>query len=158
MDPIGLAIDSEGNLLVADAWSHVIRKIDHEGRLSIVAGLPGVGGSVDGPVGSARFNAPEGVAVDPDGTVYVADTANHTIRKIMNGVVTTAAGRAGLAGAVDGSGLVVRLNHPSGIYCDAHGRLWIADSGNHAIRLMTDDFVETVAGLPGTVGSSDGTN
>jgi sugar lactone lactonase YvrE len=158
MDPIGLAIDSEGNLLVADAWSHVVRKIDHEGRLSIVAGLPGVSGSADGPVGSARFNAPEGVAVDSEGAVYIADTANHTIRKILNGVVTTAAGRAGLAGAVDGSGLVVRLNHPSGIRCDAHGRLWIADSGNHAIRLMTDGFVETVAGLPGTVGSSDGTN
>ena len=158
MDPIGLAIDAEGNVLVADAWSHVIRKIDRAGRLSVVAGLPGVSGSVDGPVGSARFNAPEGVAVDADGAVYVADTANHTIRKIVNGVVTTVAGRAGLADAVDGSGLVVRLNHPSGIHCDAKGRLWIADSGNHAIRLMTAGFVETVAGLPGSVGSSDGTN
>jgi len=158
MDPLGIAIDAEGNVLVADAWAHVIRKIDRAGRLSIAAGLPGVSGSVDGPVGSARFNAPEGVAVGADGAIYVADTANHTIRKIVNGVVTTAAGRAGLAGAVDGNGLVVRLNHPSGIYCDAHGRIWIADSGNHAIRLMTEDFVETVAGLPGTVGSSDGTN
>jgi streptogramin lyase len=158
MDPLGIAIDAEGNVLVADAWAHVIRKIDRAGHLSIAAGLPGVSGSVDGPVGSARFNAPEGVAVGADGAIYVADTANHTIRKIANGVVTTAAGRAGLPGAVDGSGLVVRLNHPSGIYCDAHGRIWIADTGNHAIRLMTDDFVETVAGLPGTVGSSDGTN
>ncbi|HXH38012.1 MAG TPA: hypothetical protein VNN08_05260 [Thermoanaerobaculia bacterium] len=158
MDPIGLAIDADGDVLVADSWSHVIRKIDHEGRLSIAAGLPGVSGSIDGPVGSARFNAPEGVAVASDGAVYVADTANHTIRKIVNGVVTTVAGRAGSDGAVDGSGVVVRLNRPSGIRCDAHGRLWIADSGNHAIRLMTDGFVETVAGLPGAVGSSDGTN
>jgi sugar lactone lactonase YvrE len=158
MDPIGLAIDAEGNVLVADAWAHVIRKIDRAGRLSIAAGLPGVSGSVDGPVGSARFNAPEGVAVGADGAIYVADTANHTIRKIVSGVVTTAAGRAGQAGAVDGSGAFARLNHPSGIYCDANGHLWIADSGNHAIRLMTDDFVETVAGLPGSVGSSDGPN
>ncbi|HEX3578222.1 MAG TPA: hypothetical protein VHY33_06630 [Thermoanaerobaculia bacterium] len=158
MDPIGLAVDGDGNVLFADAWTHVIRKIDRTGRLSIVAGLPGVSGGVDGPVGSARFNAPEGVAVDTEGAIYVADTANHTIRKIVNGVVTTVAGRAGLADAVDGSGSVARLNRPSGIRCDSHGRLWIADSGNHAVRLMTDGFVETMAGLPGSVGSSDGTN
>ena len=158
MDPIGLAVDGDGNVLFADAWTHVIRKIDRAGALSIVAGLPGVSGSVDGPVGSARFNAPEGVAIDAEGAIYVADTANHTIRKIVNGVVTTVAGRAGLADAVDGSGSVARLNRPSGIRCDSHGRLWIADSGNHAIRLMTDGFVETMAGLPGSVGSSDGTN
>jgi streptogramin lyase len=126
--------------------------------MSIAAGLPGVNGSVDGPVGSARFNAPEGVAVDAEGAIYVADTANHTIRKIVNGVVSTIAGRAGIADAVDGSGPVARLNHPSGIRCDAQGRLWISDSGNHAIRLITAGFVETVAGLPGSVGSSDGTN
>jgi sugar lactone lactonase YvrE len=158
MDPVGLAIDAEGNVLVADAWTHVVRKIDRAGRLTIVAGLPGVSGSVDGPVGSARFNAPEGVAIDSDGALYVADTANHTIRKIVNGVVTTVAGRAGLADAVDGSGSVARLNRPSGIRCDSRGRLWIADSGNHTVRLMTDSFVETVAGLPGSVGSSDGSN
>ena len=158
MDPVGLAIDAEGNLLVADAWSHVIRKIDGSGRMSIAAGLPGVNGSVDGPVGSARFNAPEGVAVDAEGAIYVADTANHTIRKIVNGVVSTMAGRAGIADTIDGSGPVARMNRPSGIRCDAQGRLWIADSGNHAVRLMTAGFVETVAGLPGSVGSSDGTN
>lgn len=158
MDPVGLAIDAEGSVLVADAWTHVIRKIDRAGRLSIVAGLPGVSGSVDGPVGSARFNAPEGVAIDSDGAIYVADTANHTIRKIVNGLVTTVAGRAGLADAVDGSGSVARLNRPSGVRCDSRGRLWIADSGNHTVRLMTESFVETVAGLPGSVGSSDGSN
>ncbi|MEA2235469.1 MAG: hypothetical protein QOC81_193 [Thermoanaerobaculia bacterium] len=158
VDPIGLAIDANGNILIADAWSHVIRKIDHVGQLSVVAGLPGVSGSVDGPVGSARFNAPEGVAVDSDGVIYVADTANDTIRMIVNGEVTTAAGRAGLAGAVDGSGASARFNHPSGIRSDARGRLWIADSGNQAIRLMTDGFVETVSGLPGSIGTSDGTN
>jgi sugar lactone lactonase YvrE len=158
MDPVGLAIDAEGNVLVADAWTHVIRKIDRAGRLSIIAGLPGVSGSVDGPVGSARFNAPEGVAIDSDGAVYIADTANHTIRKIVNGVVATVAGRAGLADAVDGSGVVARLNRPSGIRCDSRGRLWVADSGNHTVRLMTDSFIETVGGLPGSVGSSDGSN
>jgi sugar lactone lactonase YvrE len=159
MDPIGLAIDADGNVLIADAWSHVIRKVDGAGQLSVVAGLPGVSGIVDGPVGSARFNAPEGVAVDSRGVIYVADTANDTIRMIVNGEVTTAAGRAGLAGAVDGNGVVsARLNRPSGIRSDARGRLWIADSGNHAIRLMTDGFLETVGGLPGAIGSSDGTN
>lgn len=158
MDPVGLVLDADGNLLVADVWSHVIRRIEGSGRMSIAAGLPGINGSVDGPVGSARFNAPEGVAVDPEGAIYVADTANHTIRKIVNGVVSTVAGRAGIADAVDGSGPVARLNHPSGVRCDAQGRLWIADSGNHAIRLMTAGFVETVAGLPGDIGSNDGTN
>lgn len=158
MDPVGLAIDRDGNLLVADAWSHVIRKIDGSGGMSTVAGLAGVSGSVDGPVGSARFSAPEGVAVDSDGAIYVADTANHTIRKIVNGIVSTVAGRAGVAGAVDGRGQAARLNHPSGIQSDGQGRLWIADTDNHVIRLMSAGFVETVAGLPGSVGSSDGTN
>jgi sugar lactone lactonase YvrE len=158
MDPVGLTINAEGSLLVADVWSHVIRKIDGSGRMSIAAGLPGVSGSVDGPVGSARFNSPEGVAVDSEGAIYVADTENHTIRKIVNGVVSTVVGRAGIADIIDGSGPGARLNHPSGIRCDTQGRLWIADSGNHAIRLMTGEFVETVAGLPGSVGSNDGTN
>lgn len=158
MDPMGLAIDPEGNVFVADAWSHVIRKIDAGGHLSIFAGVHGVSGSTDGPVGSARFSAPEGVAVGAGGAVFVADTANHTIRKIENGVVTTVAGTAGSADAVDGNGPVARLNRPSGIRSDAQGSLWIADSGNHAIRLMTAGFIKTVAGLPGSIGSSDGTN
>ncbi len=158
IDPGGLAIEADGHILFTDPRNHVIRRADREGRLSIVAGIPGSSGSSDGPAGTARFNAPEDVAVDAAGNIYVADTGNHTIRRIANGIVTTIAGKAGLAGAVDGNSATARLNRPSGIACDARGNVWIADTANHTIRQLTDGFLETVAGLPGISGSTDGAN
>ncbi len=158
MDPAGLTVGPLGDVLVADSWSHVIRRIGSDRRLSVFAGVPGASGSTDGLVGTARFDAPEGIALDRNGNVYVSDSGNHTIRKISNGVVTTVAGRAGLSGAIDGVGASARLNHPSGIACDAQGRLWIADSGNHTVRVLTEGFLETVAGLASVIGSADGTN
>lgn len=158
IDPAGLFVDREGDVLFADAWNHVLRRIDRDGRMSIIAGIVGSSGSTDGPAATARFNAPEGVAADADGNIYVSDTGNHTIRRIANGIVTTIAGRAGLSGAVDGTSMTARLNRPSGIACDARGNLWIADTGNHTVRLLTDGFVETIAGLAGATGSADGAN
>ena len=158
MDPAAIAVDPEGNVFVADSWSHVIRRIGPDRRLSVFAGVPGVSGTRDGPAGNAQFNSPEGIAADRNGNVYVSDSANHTIRKIASGVVTTVAGDAGLSGAIDGIGSTARLNHPSGIACDAQGRLWIADSGNHTVRVLTAGFLETVAGLATVIGRADGTN
>jgi sugar lactone lactonase YvrE len=156
--PFGIAVDTAGRVLVADPSEHVIRAIDRDGTMRVLAGMRGSRGGIDGPAASARFNAPEGVAVAGDGTIYIADSSNHTIRRIANGVVSTVAGRAGVSGFSDGIATAARFNDPSAIAVDARGNVWIADRGNHTIRLMADGFVSTVAGLAGEAGNSDGAN
>jgi MYXO-CTERM domain-containing protein len=117
-----------------------------------------VAGSADGTGTEARFYAPEGVAVDPAGNVYVSDTGNHKIRKITPaGVVSTLAG-AGVSGYADGTGETARFREPSGIAADATGNVYVADWGNHAIRKITPaGVVTTFAGSGGVLGNADGT-
>ena len=101
--PMGLALDSVGNLYVADAGNYTIRKISPKGLVITLAGLAGSPGSADGLMSAARFSNPEGVAVDSAGNVYVADTGNYTIRKITPaGQVSTVVGAAGLTQFVAG--------------------------------------------------------
>jgi len=103
-------------------------------------------GAADGQAAQATFRSPAGVAVDGEDVVYVADTGNHTIRKIANGVVTTLAGSAGSRGNADGYGADARFDRPTGIAVDARGNLYVCDSGNHAIRKVSPSgFVTTVA-------------
>src|SRR5205807_4272155 len=93
--PSGLAVDSTGNIYVADSGNQLVRKITPAGVVSTLAGQFGLWSSSDGTGSEARFNHPEGIAVDETGNVYVADTMNFTIRKITpSGVVTTLAGLA----------------------------------------------------------------
>ena len=98
-----MAVDSAGNVYVADTDNHTIRKITPAGVVTTLAGSAGVLGSADGTGSAARFCDPDGVAVDSAGNVYVADTDNHTIRKITAGVVTTWPA-AGSTGSADGTG------------------------------------------------------
>ena len=92
-NPSGVAVDAAGNLYVADTANHTIRQITPGGVVTTLAGLVGFSGSADGTGSAAQFNQPRGVAVDSAGNVYVADTGNHTIRKLMpGGVVSTLAG------------------------------------------------------------------
>jgi len=128
------------------------------GVVTTLAGLPGTGGSADGTGTAARFSGPFAVAVDAAGTVYVADTFNHTIRRITPaGVVTTLAGLAGSAGAVDGTGSAARFATPHAIAVDAAGNVYVAEL-SHTIRKITPaGVVSTLAGLASTVGSADGT-
>ena len=92
-------------------------------------------GSADGTGSAARFYGPAGVATDSSGNVYVADTFNHTIRKITPaGVVTTLAGLAGSYGSADGTGSAARFYYPYGVATDASGNVYVADSGNNTIR------------------------
>ena len=158
-NPSGVAVDSAGNLYVADADNHTIRKVTAAGVVTTLAGTAGVFGSTDGMGTAARFNGPRGVAVDGAGNVYVADTLNYTIRKVTaTGVVTTLAGIAGFAGSADGTGTAARFFVPSGVAVDSAGNVYVADTGNHTIRKITAaGVVTTLAGTAGMVGSADGT-
>jgi sugar lactone lactonase YvrE len=157
-NPIGIAIDSAGNLLVADAANSTIRKIDPSGAVSTLAGLAGVTGSADGSGVAARFKSPEGLAIDGAGNVYVADTSNGTIRVISAaGVVNTLAGSAGVVGSADGTGAAATFKFPSGIATDSTGNIYVADTYNCTIRKITPaGVVSTLAGAAGISGSIDG--
>ena len=156
--PWSVAVDSAGNVYVAEN-NHTIRKITTAGAVTTLAGSAGQSGSADGPGSEARFYAPGGVAADPAGNVYVADTLNHTIRKITPaGAVTTLAGSAGQSGAADGAGSAARFYYPEGVAVDGAGNVYVADWGNYTIRKITSaGAVTTLAGSAGQSGTDDGT-
>jgi sugar lactone lactonase YvrE len=155
--PIGVCVDSGGNVYVADNGNYTIRKITPTGVVTTLAGTAGSSGSADGTGSAARFGGPVGAAVDSSGNVYVTD--NCTIRKITpTGVVTTLAGMAGNAGSTDGTGGAARFNYPVGVCVDSSGNVYVADSGNDTIRKITPaGVVTTLAGTAGSSGSADGT-
>ena len=124
-----MAVDSSGNVYVADTGNDTIRKITPAGVVTTLAGSAGNVGSADGTGSAARFYYPLGVAVDSSGNVYVADTDNYTIRQITPaGVVTTLAGLAGNSGSADGTGSAARFYYPSGVAVDSTGNVYVADS------------------------------
>src|SRR5262249_55167984 len=111
-----LALDSAGNLYLADTGNHAIRKVSPNGVVTTLAGLPGTPGSADGPGSEARFFFPDKVIVDPAGNIYVSDNANSTLRKVTpDGVVTTLVGKPGTFASVDGTGSAARFNGPEGL-------------------------------------------
>ncbi len=158
-NPRNVAVDGSSNLYVADTQNSVIRKITPLGVVSVLAGTPGVSGSVDGPGITALFSGPQGIAVDNAGNVYVADTGNHTIRKVSSGgSVVTLAGLAGNPGNADGTGTGAHFYNPEGVAVDGSGNVYVADTWNHTIRKITAGGVSsTLAGLAGTFGTFDGT-
>jgi sugar lactone lactonase YvrE len=139
--PTGIAVDKAGNLYVTDTGNQTIRKITPDGKVSTLAGTALVAGSADGTGPAAVFNGPTGIAVDRAGNLYVTDTFNNTIRKITAaGVVTTLAGNErhfGAAGSSDGIGTAALFNAPRGIAIDRAGLVYVADTGNHTIRMIT---------------------
>ncbi len=138
-EPIGIAVDGDGNVYVADSGNNRIRKITPDGRVSTLAGSgsPGAGDFADGPGASARFNAPRGIAVDTAGNIYVADTLNQRIRKITpDGVVSTLAG-AGDQGTADGSTSTARFSNPDGIAVDGSGNIYVTDNASFRVREVT---------------------
>ena len=157
--PNGITIDSSGNLYVTEYGNHIIRKITPEGVLTTFAGIVGTSGSANGTGSNAGFNNPRGITIDSSGNLYVCDSTNHTIRKITpEGVVTTIAGLAGLAGVDNGTGTAAKFNQPHGITIDSSGNLYVCDTLNHTIRKITPaGVVTTIAGLAGTSGSANGT-
>ncbi len=157
--PNNVAVDHSGNVYVADTANDVIRKITPNGMVTTLAGVSRSRGSADGQGANARFWAPFGIAVDAAGTVYVADTANNTIRKITaNGVVSTLAGLAAHPGTNDGNGFEARFRNPWSVAVDnSDGDIFVADMSNNTIRRITPaGAVNTFAGEPGMAGNTDG--
>ena len=143
--PIGVAVDGSGNLYIADAYNHRIRKVDTSGTITTVAGAGAVGrtmggfGGDGGPAVQARLNRPFGVAVDGSGNLYIADAENDRIRKVdTSGTITTVAGTGarGFAGD-DGAATAAQFDEPIGVAVDGSGNLYIADAENDRIRLLT---------------------
>jgi sugar lactone lactonase YvrE len=159
--PFGLAYDSRGNLYVADHRNHLVRRVRTEGIIERVAGtgIPGFGGE-GGPARNALLNQPSGLAFDAQGDLYIADAANHRVRKIdPQGNIHTIAG-TGIPG-FGGEGGPARnalLNQPSGLAFDTQGNLCIADAANHRVRKIDPQGnIHTIAGTsqdrpPGTGG------
>ncbi len=184
--PIGVVVDSNGNLYIGDYGNNLIRKITSTGVVSTFAGS-GNRGSTDGTGGAASFSSPEGVALDSYGNLYVADYGNNSVRKINTagivstfasgislpsgvavdatgnvfvaayqdnlilkitpvGIVRTFAG-SGVAGSSNGAGSVAEFNHPAGVAIDGDGNVLVADKGNNLIRKITPTgIVSTLAG------------
>ena len=155
--PDGLAVDAAGNVLVADTYNQTIRKVTGAGLVTTLAGSAGIVGATDGAGADARFRYPGGLALDPAGNVFVADTDNHTIRKITSGgLVTTFAGQAATSGSTDGSSTTARFTFPYGVAVDQTGNVFVADTYNHTIRKLSPfGDATTLAGSPGSTGSTD---
>lgn len=154
--PRGIAIDSRGNIYVADTKNHVIRKIVGE-KVFTFAGTGEVG-YANGKALVAKFNQPTGITIDNDDNLYITDTMNNVIRKITpQGDVTTYAGEYSLEGGFkDGPVNLAKFNEPTGIVWDAEMDIIVVDSGNQRIRRIFDDKVVTLAGTGNKI--IEGTN
>jgi sugar lactone lactonase YvrE len=156
--PMGIEVDSAGNLYVADTVNHTVRKITAAGQVTTLAGTPGVIWTAEAPQAESLLYSPNDVAVDAAGNVFVADTDTHSIRKITPaGTISYFAGQAGTSGTNDGLGLAARFNRPTGLAVDSEGNLFVADSDNFTLRKITPGgSVSTIAGRPGETGYQDG--
>ena len=176
-NPIGIAVDTAGNLFIGDNGNDTIRKIRHSGTnwiTTTIAGSAATAGSfADGTNGVAGFNYVLGVAVDAADNVYVADGQNNLIRKVRpsgtNWITTTVAGQLPIdgvpqSGSADGTNFDAQFNSPFAVSVDNAGNIYVADNGNNTIRRLTPSgtnwIVTTIGGLAGVSGPPlvNGTN
>ena len=160
--PTGVAVDRVGNLYIADAGDHRIRKVDAAGTITTVAGtgIQSNGVARDGePANNAELSYPWALALDTSRNLYIADSGNHLVRRVdAAGTITTIAGTGGWGFSGDGRSAVnAQLAHPEGIALDASGNLYIADTHNHRVRRVdVAGTITTIAGTGGRGFSGDG--
>ena len=158
--PRGVAVDGEGNLYIADSGNHRIRRVDGARTITTVAGTGTRGNSGDGgPAIEAQLSSPRGVAVDGEGNLYIADTANNRIRRVDgSGIITTVAGSGnGRYSAGTGPAVEATLHRPNGVAVDSAGSFYIVDRLNNAIRRVDGSgIITTIAGSGRSGFSGDG--
>jgi len=158
--PYGVAVDTSGNLYIAESGNNCIRKVDQNGIITTVAGNGTFGYSGDGgPATEAQFLSPNWVAVDTSGNLYIADRGNNRIRKVdQNGIITTVAGNGTYGYSGDsGPATEAQLRNPHGVAVDTSGNLYIADKRNGRIRKVNQNGIITTVAGNGTFGySGDG--
>lgn len=157
-NPYAAVLDSSGNIFVLDTSNHLIRK-STGGVVSTFVGVAGSSGSTNGTGTAAKLGNPYGMTIDSSDNIYFSESFYHTIRKITSGgVVSTFAGTSSSSGSVDATGTAAKFKNPSGLTIDSSGNIYVADSGNHTIRIITSGgVVTTLAGTAGTSGSTDAT-
>jgi hypothetical protein len=139
--PLGIAIGAAGDIFVSDSNNHTIRRVTRAGVVNTWAGVPGVDGSSDGDRLAAAFSKPAELAFDKHGSLFVADSFNHLIRKISrDGRVSTVTGLAGADGSVDGSNGQARLFNPYGLAICPDGSLVVSDAYNQLLRIVVAPF------------------
>ena len=160
--PRGIAVDPTGNLHIADIDDSTVRRIATDGTVTTIAGRAHSAGAADGPGAVARFAYPNGIAVGPDGDLYVSDGGNNAIRRVTPaGVVTTYAGSIRNFGYVDSSADAARFLVPQGIAVDSDGTVYVSDAGNGRIRRIRRSGslagqVDTLAGGASLTAPIDG--
>jgi streptogramin lyase len=156
--PEGITVDKYGNIYVTEYKSSIVRKIDKNGKVSLIAGQPMQTGYADGEALKSIINRPHGLTVDNNRNVYFCDMKNHTIRKITpKGIVSTIAGKNGESGMIDGKGQNSRFNMPEGIAINSKGELFVADTYNFTIRKIDlEGNVSTIAGKGSEAGYING--
>jgi cysteine-rich repeat protein len=154
-NPYSVVVDGRGNLFIADAFNHRIRKVDGNGIITTVAGTGDFSyGGDNGPAISAQLAVPKSVAVDSLGNLFIADTSNHRVRRVdTRGIITTVAGTGTLGARGDNRAATqAQLNYPTGVAVDGLGNLYIADTDNHRIRRVDSNGIITTVAGNGTLG------
>jgi sugar lactone lactonase YvrE len=155
--PSRLEMDDDGTIYVTDTGNSAIRSVTPAGLVATLAGN-GSCGSSDGSGKTAQFCNPKGIALDRWGNLWVADTGNHTVRRIDSaGQVTTVAGSPGVCGSADGNGGTARFCNPQDVAVDHWGNVYVVDTGNSTVRMIAPGGkVSTLAGLAGQCAATDG--
>ncbi|MBZ5600801.1 MAG: hypothetical protein LAO79_00675 [Acidobacteriia bacterium] len=157
--PSGVAVDTAGNVYIADRLNHRIRRVTAAGIITTFAGTGTASFSGDGgPATSATLNSPDAVAVDGAGNVYISDTNNRRIRKVtVAGTISTFAGNGTVNYSGDGGPAIsAGIPAPGGVFADAAGNLYVSDSTNRIRKVNTSGVISTVAGVGGTGAAGDG--
>jgi gliding motility-associated-like protein len=156
-EPEGLTIDKSGNIYVAEYYNALIRKVTQSAIVTTFAGNVTAHGAANGIGTAASFDEPEGIALDKDGNIYVADVYNNLIRKITpDGVVSTLAGKAFVSGSANGIGSDATFNEPSAVAVDNSGNVYVTDRGNNMVRKITPNGTVTTFAGSTSAGSADG--